>query len=124
MDEEEFDSLMHSRPFAREDAIQAEAQAGRLTGLGIALWGRTSAGLQRQLLAPRPELPAGIELADLRSLQRWAQGILQGLGDPRRKWLLPMGRSAAIISVGSQRFTEWEARLEIVSRAINYLENH
>jgi hypothetical protein len=38
MDEEEFDSLMQSRPFGREDAIRADLQLRRRMTLAIALW--------------------------------------------------------------------------------------
>jgi hypothetical protein len=119
MDEEELDSWMHSRPFKSEDAGRAELEAGRLTALGVALWGRTSADLQRQLLAPHPEIPHGVDLDELRKLQRSAQEIVDALNDSRRPWLHSLARTSAIISVGNQRFTEWEARLEIVRRAID-----
>jgi hypothetical protein len=52
MDEEEFDSLMQSRPFGRKDAIRADVQLRRRMTLAIALWGRTLDHPQRQLLAP------------------------------------------------------------------------
>jgi hypothetical protein len=42
MTEEEFDSLMPNRPFQRDDLRQAEADAGRFTTLGLALWGQKS----------------------------------------------------------------------------------
>jgi hypothetical protein len=59
MDEEEFDLLIGGRPFGTADATLMDAQARRCTALGIALWGSTPAGPQRQLLAPHPEIPAG-----------------------------------------------------------------
>ena len=101
--------------------MQAEAQARRLTMLSIALWGSTSADLQRQLLAPHPEIPTGFDLADFRRLYRNAETIAIRLGDPRCAWVSPGARSATIF-VGSRSFTEWEARCEIVRRAIEYLE--
>ncbi len=52
MNEEEFDSSMGSRPFGTADAMEAEARMRRCIALGVALWGRTSDDLQRQLLAP------------------------------------------------------------------------
>jgi hypothetical protein len=61
-DEEEFDSLMQWRPFGREDAGRADAALLRRSTLGLALWGRTSADLQRQLLAVHPEIPSGFDL--------------------------------------------------------------
>ena len=118
MDEDEFDSTMHLRPFGLDDARLAEAQFGRSATLGAALWGN----LQRQLSAPYPEIPSGFELADFRHLLRSAQAILRLSGDPRFVTLGPFVRSWATISVGGQRFTEWEARCEIVRRAIEYLE--
>jgi hypothetical protein len=52
MDEEQFDSLMQSRPFRREDAMRADIQLRRRMALAIALWDRTLDDLQRQQLAP------------------------------------------------------------------------
>ena len=52
MGEEEFDSLMQSRPFGREDAIRADVQLRRRMTLAIALWGKTLDDPQHQLLAP------------------------------------------------------------------------
>src|SRR5271156_4039590 len=69
MDEQEFDSRFPGRPFVREDAMQADVRAGRSTALAVALWGNADC-LQRQLLAPHPEVPSGFELADLRELQQ------------------------------------------------------
>jgi hypothetical protein len=70
MDKAEFDSLMKSRPFGREDAMRADAALRRRSTLGLALWGQTSADLQRQLLAAHPEIPSGFNLDDLRDLER------------------------------------------------------
>jgi hypothetical protein len=123
MDEAEFDAYLNLRPLGRDDITRADAQARRCTALGVALWGRNSADLQRQLLAPRPEIPLGFDLADFWDLLRSSQRISEALGDPRRTWLLPLARSSASISVGSQQFTVWEARCEIVRRAIEYLES-
>jgi hypothetical protein len=122
MDEEEFDASFHLLPFGRVDATRADAQFRRRTALGVALWGRNAGDLQRQLLAPYPEIPSGFDLAEFRDLLRSAEGISTVLSDPGRAWLLPLARSSAIISVGTQRFTEWEARCEILRRAIEYLE--
>jgi hypothetical protein len=41
MDEEEFESLMQSRPFGREDAMRADLQLRSRMTLAIALWDRT-----------------------------------------------------------------------------------
>jgi len=122
MREDEFDSLTHLRPFTSEDAARLEVEALRLTALGVALWGRTPADLERQLLAAQPEIPYGLGLDELRKLQRSAQGLVNALKDSRRQWLLSVARPSAVISVNNQRFTEWEARLEIVRRAIDRFE--
>jgi len=60
MDEEEFDSLMPSRPFGTEDAMRADARLRRCTAPGMALWGMTLEDLHRQLLAPSSEIPSGL----------------------------------------------------------------
>lgn len=41
----------------------------------VSPYGATSDDLQRQLLAPYPEIPSGFDLEDFRSLQRTAQRI-------------------------------------------------
>jgi hypothetical protein len=51
MDEEEFDSLIQSRPFGREDAMRADDQLRRRMTLALAPWGWTLDDLQRQPLA-------------------------------------------------------------------------
>jgi hypothetical protein len=123
MDEDQFDS-MSLRPFGSEDVIRFEADARRCTMLGVALWGRTSDDLQRQLNAPYPEIPSGFGLADLRMLQRWVQRTSMALDNPRNTWvsrlLAPL---SADIFVGTRRFTAWEARGEVVRRAIARLES-
>ena len=124
MDEQEFDSLMQSRPFGRDDAMRADLQLRRGVTLAIALWGRTPDDLQRQLLAPSPEIPSGFDLTDLRELQRSAEKISAGMSDPRYAWLSRLAFSSQTIFVGARRFTTWEARCEIVRRAIEYLEHH
>jgi hypothetical protein len=126
MEEEEFDSLMQSQPFGRKDAMRADVQLRRRRALGIALWGRTLDDLQRQLLAPSPEIPSGFELANFRELQRSAQEISAGLSDPRFASLSQshLAFSSQAIFVGTQPFTAREARCEIVRRAIEYLEKH
>lgn len=124
MTEEEFDSSMTLRSFRREDATRAEAEAARCTTVGVALWGRTADDLQRQLIAPHPEIPAGCDLADLRMLQSHVQRISAALTNPRNTWLSSFALASLNILVGAQRFTAWEARSEIVRRAIDYLENH
>ena len=99
MNEEEFDSLMEWRPFGTEDAMRADARARRCTALGIALFGETAGDMHRQLLAPYPAIPSGFDLADFRELQK------------------------STVVVGTQHLTVWQARGEIIRRAIEYLEN-
>ncbi|MDR3701886.1 MAG: hypothetical protein P4L56_19710 [Candidatus Sulfopaludibacter sp.] len=122
MDEEEFDAMMGARPFGLEDARRLEAQWHRSATLGNLLWGMTSADLQRQLLAPYPEIPSGFALADFRDLQRTADRLARLARDPRYSALAAMGRPSATITVGTEQFTAWEARCEVVRRAIGYLE--
>jgi hypothetical protein len=64
MDKEELDLSMQLQPFGTKDAIRAQAQMRRRIMLGLALWGRTSADLQRQLLA---FIPAGYGSQEVRS---------------------------------------------------------
>jgi hypothetical protein len=109
MDEQEFDSWFPGRPFVREDAMQADARAGRCTALAVALWG-TADYLQRQLVAPHPEIPSGFELADFRELQ---QRVLVF------QWL----RHRFPTFMAAQHPELWEARREVLRRAIEYLEN-
>ena len=120
MDEQEFDSLFQ-RPFTSKDAMRADARLRHNASLALALWGRTPDDLQRQLLAPHPEIPSGFNLANLRELLRSAHLISDVMNNPRFGWVSPSNSSAMF--VGSQRFTVWEARCEVVRRAIAHLEN-
>jgi hypothetical protein len=120
LDEKEFDSLMQSRSFEGKDAIQVDVQLRRSITLAIALWGRTLDDLQRRILAPSPEIPSGFDLADFRELQLRVQAISASFSEPQFVSLF----SSQTIFVGAQRFTAWEARCEIVRRAIEYLEKH
>lgn len=113
MDEDEFDSAIRARPYRLEDAMLAEARSRRIATLGVALWGTSSADLQRQLLAKYPVIPSGYELADFHALLRTAQTVAGH----------PWGRLSATIFVGAQEFTQWEARCEIVRRAIDCLDS-
>ena len=122
MDEEEFDFLMPFRRFGTAEATRLETRLRRCATLAVALWGRTPEDLRRRLLVLSPEIPAGFDLEDFRELQRSAQLISSVLGDPRYAWMPPLSGTPANIVVGSQRFTMWEARFEILQRAIEYLE--
>jgi hypothetical protein len=83
MGEEEFDSLFPPRPFGTAEAMRVEARLRRCGTLGLALWGRTSDDLRRQLLAPYPQIPSGFDLEDFRELQWFAQLISSGLASSR-----------------------------------------
>jgi hypothetical protein len=112
--EQEFDSRF-PRPFVREDAIQADARTRRSTALAGALWGNAD-DLQRQLLAPHPEIPSGFELADFLELQQRVL-VFQWLCSNRdlvRRFPTFMG---------AQHPELWEARHDVLRRAIEYLEN-
>jgi hypothetical protein len=120
MTEEDFDSSMKLRPFGTEEARQAEAQQRRCMTLGIALWGKTPADLQRQLLAPHPEIPSGFNMDDFRKLLQIARPLSVASGNPRFAWL-PRSVLSSPVFVGTKSFTTWEARYEIVRRAIEHL---
>ena len=122
MDEQEFDALLRAQPFGTEDAKRVDSLLRRCTILGRALWGKTPEDLQRQLIASHPEIPAGFALADFQELQRRARAISASFKDPRFAWAAGVGFSSQTILVGSTRFTSWEARTEIVRRAIEHLE--
>lgn len=92
---------------------------GRLAVLAKGLWGSTPQDLERQLLARHPDLPPNFDIADLRKLLYVASLLSQ----PRAASVLPIRFSSQHIVVGTQRFTTWEARREIVRHAIEFLEN-
>ncbi len=127
MNDDELDALIGSRPFGTKDAMRAEAQMRRRMALartlGVALWGKTSDDLQRQLLKQRPELPSGFDLADFRELLDYSTQAMSATV-AAHKWsgLSHLVSSSRTIFVGAESFTFWEARCEIVRRAIEYLE--
>jgi hypothetical protein len=116
MNDQDSDWLFQLRPYGTKDARRAE----RWMKLALALWGGSSADLQCQLLAPSPGIPSGFDSADFQELFRHLQIASVGLNDPRKTWAYP-GPVPTIV-VGSERFTLWEARCEIVRRAIEYLD--
>ncbi len=127
MDEEEFDAFMRLRPFGTEDAMRWDARVrgdvGLSMTLGSALWGKTSDDLQLQLLAPHPEIPPGFGLADLRKLLQWTAQMISAVWVFQRlRGLSPAVLHPPTVFVGTQDFTVWEARREIVRRAIDHLE--
>jgi hypothetical protein len=99
--------------------MRIDARGRRFATLGSALWGKTVDDLERNLLAPHPEIPLGFDLADFQELQLMAQRILLYLSNPRSAWISTLPPRTII--VGSARYTEWEARCEIVRRAIEHL---
>jgi hypothetical protein len=123
MTEEEFDSWLPGRPFQRQDLTQAEADASRFTMLGVALWGKTRADLERRLDAPRPEIPHGCTLEELRRMQDYLRRLSAAASKTQNAWLTPLTLCSAGLLAGSPKFTELEGRLEVVRRAIEYLEN-
>jgi hypothetical protein len=109
MDEEEFDAFMVLRPFGTEDAmrwdVQVRGDVGLSITLGSALWGKTSDDLQRQLLAPHPDIPPGFGLADFRKLLQWtAQMTSAVLLFQRLRGLSPAVLPSPTVFVGTTRF--------------------
>jgi hypothetical protein len=66
--------------------------------------------------------PSGFALADFRELERSVREVAFVMSNPRQKWLPRMAAFSSVIFVGAERLTIWEARCEIVRRAIEYLE--
>jgi len=119
MNEDEFFANSQMRPWQREEVANQE----RIWGLAAALWGDAD-HLKRQLLAPSPSIPEGFDLTDLRRLEGLARFCLR-LTDSaspwtasKLAWLLRMGRPTEEIVIGTDRYTVFEARYEIVRRAI------
>ena len=127
MTEEEFDSLMRAaRSFGSEDARQLE---GRMLGsmallktLGAALWGKTDDDLRRQLLRPYPAIPPGYGVRDLHDLLLASGQIVSAMAAAYKIVGLPHAFDTSTIVVHAQSYTAWEARCEIVRRAIEHLE--
>ncbi|HKW61081.1 MAG TPA: hypothetical protein VJN89_00930 [Candidatus Acidoferrum sp.] len=124
MDEQEFDALFPSRPFGTQDAMREEARWRRCATLATLLFGRTPDDLRCQLLAARPGIPQGYDLIDFHNLQKHMEMLTGLLSDPRNTWRSPLGTAAfGVIEVRTEHLSVWEARLEILRRAIDYLEN-
>jgi hypothetical protein len=120
VDEEEFDSLMQSSSFTAREATLLDAKLRRRSMLALALCGRTVDDLKRQLTAPHPEIPVGVEIADVRELHLHLQSIpFETLKNRLRDLAIPSGT----VYIGTELFTVWEARCEVVRRALEYLEN-
>ena len=118
MDEDRLGKL---RPFGTTDATQWSARFSRSASLAQALWGRTAEDLREQLQKPHPDIPLGFDLADFQELLKHTSKVASvNVDDPRNAWIRPL--LARSISVGTQRLTEWDARVEIIRRSIEYLE--
>ena len=125
MDEEEFDAAMQARkaqPYGTRDTLRLENHRRRLSALEMALWGRSPADLQRQLAGRYPEIPEGYDLADYHEVYRQLRALAAVMRNSKHGWASPIARLGATIVVGGARITEWEARCEIVRRAIEFLE--
>jgi hypothetical protein len=126
MDEEDLGYFSRFQPFETEAAVQRQTQMARCAALGRALWGKTADDLRRQLQQKFPDVPSGFTVADFRELLDVSQRVESLAMLERRNawltWLTTLSGSTGTISVGTQRFTAWQARSEIVRRAIDCLE--
>jgi hypothetical protein len=113
MDEQEFFSSNRFRPLRQGDLEDFQ----RVLILGARLWGDIQY-LERQLLAPSPEIPPGAGLQELLKLAQWAKMSLDL--DDRATWL--QISKGTVIVAGDRRFSIHEARYEIVRRAIASIE--
>jgi hypothetical protein len=124
MTEEEFDSLMRARSFGTEDARRLETQMLRgtalLATLGASLWGKTDDDLRRQLLRPYPAIPPGCGVRDLQDLLHVTAQMFTAIS--AMVGLSHLFDTSPRIVVHAQSYTLWEARCEIVRRAIEHLE--
>jgi hypothetical protein len=77
MNEEEFDASTQARPFGTVEVAKAEFQLRRSIALGIALWGKSPEDLQRQLVAPYPQIPSGFDLNDFLILRSDHFGVFR-----------------------------------------------
>lgn len=117
MQEQDSDWLFQLRPYGTKEAMRAE----RWMTLALALFGESMEALQRQLFATSPEIPSGFDLSDFQELLQFLQLASINANSPRSAWAHPWPPPTLL--VGSQRLTLWEARCEIVRRAIEYLES-
>jgi hypothetical protein len=124
MDEQNLDWLMQWQPFGTEDAKRADLRLRRSQALALGLWGKTPDDLKRQLVRARPEIPSGFELTDFRVLLQTTQRLVDAMKNPGNELMSRIAYGSGILIVGPQRYTEWEARREVVRRAIQYLEDH
>ena len=114
MNEHEFFALHPMRPWKRSDFENALPSAPSFW-LCAKLWGDVGK-ITRQLLLNSPEIPTGLGLPELRMWER----MLVHFGS---NWPATPGiPNHLVIIVGGLSYTVWEARYEIVRRAIEFLE--
>jgi hypothetical protein len=124
MDEQEFDSLRQWQLFGTENAKQGDLRFRRTKALAARLWSRATEDLERQLLAPRPEIPSGFDLADFRELEQMTRRLVVVMKDPQNELLARrIAFASGMLVVGQIRYAVWEARWEIVRRAVEHLES-
>lgn len=119
MDEDEFFAQHPMHPWTRsnfENAHQEGTALAQALWLSNKLWGDHET-MKHQLLATSPEIPAGIGLLELRALERMARLGLR-YSDTQYSPRAPK----AFVWIGERSLTIWEARYEIVRRAIDSLE--
>ena len=126
MDEESYFESRNWQPFGTKDAARIEAKLGRYWSLGVALWGTRSEHLERQLQLPNPEIPLGFALADFQELLKFmdltTRVASRNLSNGQYSWARSWSEFFQKVSVGGEEITRWEARRQIVIRAIEYLE--
>jgi|SRR5579862_5638260 len=114
MNEHEFFAQHPMRPWKRSDFENALPSAPAFW-LCAKLWGDVER-MTRQLLANSPEIPVGLGLPELRTLE----GMLVRFGE---SWPATPGiPKDSVLMIGGLCCTMWEARYEIVRRAIEFLE--
>ncbi len=114
MKEQEFFARYPMRPWKSSDFQGASPSAPPLW-LSARLWG-DAGRMTHQLLADSPEIPTGLALPELRTLERLL--VHFGGGWPAT----PGIPKESVIMIGGLSYTMWEARYEIVRRAIEFLE--
>lgn len=119
MDEDDFFAQHLMRPWTRSDFESAHREGTALAQalwLGNKLWGDAET-MRSQLLAASPEIPSGMGLPELCALERLARLGLRYGGS----WHWPRA-SRAFLWIAGRSLTIWEARYEIIRRAIDFLE--
>lgn len=111
MDEHDFFAQHPMRPWTYSDFQRESGALARAVPLSAELWGHPET-MRRQLSAAFPEIPAGLGLPELRVLERLTHlGLRYSDRAPK-----------AFVWIGGRSLTLWEARYEIVRRAIDFLE--